>query len=135
MAYFYRPFFYYKQYFTMSISYTVTQINNNIDNLIKQKFTDIYIQGEISSFNISPSGHSYFTLKDERSELSCVMFKGDLLKNKDTFNKFLILKKFERQALHAYHLGFLHPISNQYLKFDSEFPEDMKNLLDLLLKY
>jgi len=56
-------------------------------------------------------------------------------KNKDTFNKFLILKKFERQALHAYHLGFLHPISNQYLKFDSEFPEDMKNLLDLLLKY
>ena len=69
----------------MSISYTVTQINNNIDNLIKQKFTDIYIQGEISSFNISPSGHSYFTLKDERSELSCVMFKGDLLKNKDTF--------------------------------------------------
>ena len=56
-------------------------------------------------------------------------------KNKDTFNKFLILKKFDRQALHAYHLGFLHPKSNQYLKFESEFPEDMKNLLDLLLKY
>lgn len=69
----------------MSISYTVTQINNNIDNLIKQNFSDIYTEGEISSFNISPSGHSYFTLKDNFSELSCVMFKGDLLKNKDTF--------------------------------------------------
>ena len=69
----------------MSISFTVTQINNNIDNLIKQKFPDIYVQGEISSFNISPSGHSYFTLKDDFSELSCVMFKGDSLKNKSTF--------------------------------------------------
>ena len=86
MAYFYRPFFLYINNLQkdMSVSYTVTQINNNIDNLIKQKFSDIYTEGEISSFNISPSGHSYFTLKDDLSELSCVMFKSDLLKNKDT---------------------------------------------------
>ena len=61
----------------MSITYTVTQINNNIDNLINKNFVNIYIEGEISSMKISPSGHVYFTLKDESSELSCVMFKND----------------------------------------------------------
>ena len=56
-------------------------------------------------------------------------------KNKETFNKFLILKNFGRQALHAYHIGFIHPITKKYLKFESKFPEDLKNLLDLLSKY
>ena len=56
-------------------------------------------------------------------------------KNKETFNKFLILKNFRRQALHAYHIGFIHPVTKKYLEFESEFPEDLKNLLDLLVKY
>ena len=56
-------------------------------------------------------------------------------KNKETFNKFLILKNFKRQALHAYHLGFMHPISNKYIEFKSEFSKDIENLLDLLSKY
>ena len=49
----------------MSVSFTVTQINNNIDNLVKSRFSDIITEGEISSFNVSPSGHSYFIIKDE----------------------------------------------------------------------
>ncbi len=56
-------------------------------------------------------------------------------KNKETFNKFLILKNFGRQALHAYHIGFVHPVTKKYLEFESEFPADLKNLLDLLVKY
>ncbi len=56
-------------------------------------------------------------------------------KDKENFNKFLILKNFSRQALHAYHLGFFHPSSNNYIEFESDLPEDMKNLLDLLVKY
>ena len=56
-------------------------------------------------------------------------------KNKETFNKFLILKNFGRQALHAYHIGFIHPVTKKYLEFESKFPEDLKNLLDLLVKY
>ena len=62
----------------MSTIYTVTQINNNADNILQTKFDNILIQGEISSFNISPSGHAYYTLKDDASELSCVMFRGQL---------------------------------------------------------
>ncbi|MDC2992359.1 RluA family pseudouridine synthase [Pelagibacteraceae bacterium] len=56
-------------------------------------------------------------------------------KDKNTFNKFMILKNFNRQALHAYHLGFDHPVSRKRMNFDIEIPEDFKNLIELLLKY
>jgi len=39
---------------------------------------------------------------------------------------------FPRQALHAAHLGFVHPISGQSLTFDSPLPHDIKRLIDLL---
>ena len=45
---------------------------------------NIYIKGEISNYKTYPSGHSYFTLKDEKSQISAVMFKG----YKDRFLKF-----------------------------------------------
>ncbi len=56
-------------------------------------------------------------------------------KEKNNFNKFMILKNFQRQALHAYHLGFDHPSLNKRMNFDVELPQDFKNLLELLLKY
>ena len=56
-------------------------------------------------------------------------------KDKDTFNKFLILKNFSRHALHAYHLGFNHPKSKKYIEFTNEIPTDMQNLINLIIKY
>ena len=56
-------------------------------------------------------------------------------KDKNYFNQFMILKNFQRQALHATHLGFFHPTLKKNVEFDSNMPEDMSNLLDLLLKY
>tara|TARA_B110000438_G_scaffold260712_1_gene270936 strand:+ start:1725 stop:2693 length:969 start_codon:yes stop_codon:yes gene_type:complete len=56
-------------------------------------------------------------------------------KNKDTFNKFLILKNFSRQALHAFHIGFVHPKNKKYIEFNSNLPLDMQNLINLILKY
>ena len=56
-------------------------------------------------------------------------------KNKETFNKFLILKNFSRHALHAFHLGLKHPKSNEYLEFNNNLPQDMENLLNLMIKY
>ena len=55
--------------------------------------------------------------------------------DKNTFNKFLILKNFSRQALHATHLGFFHPTLKKNIEFNSNLPEDMRDLIDLLLKY
>ena len=56
-------------------------------------------------------------------------------KNLEYLNKFLILKNFSRQALHAYNLGFIHPKTNKYIEFNNDIPPDMKNLLDLTFKY
>lgn len=42
------------------------------------------------------------------------------------------LSKFDRQALHAASLGFIHPISGETLRFDSSLPEDMQLLLSAL---
>ncbi len=55
--------------------------------------------------------------------------------DKKNFNKFLILKNFQRQALHASHLGFFHPTLKKNMQFSSNLPEDISNLLDLLIKY
>jgi 23S rRNA pseudouridine1911/1915/1917 synthase len=45
-----------------------------------------------------------------------------------------LLKIMQRQALHAKTLGFIHPARNEFMKFDSELPEDMKKLLEVLKK-
>ena len=61
---------------------TVTQINEYIrammdgDRLLNQ----VAIKGEISNYKVYPSGHHYFTLKDEGGALRCVMFKGNTLR-------------------------------------------------------
>lgn len=60
--------------------YTVTQVNMYIKALIDevQLVQSIYISGEISNFkHYYQSGHMYFTIKDEKSQLKCVMFSSD----------------------------------------------------------
>jgi 23S rRNA pseudouridine1911/1915/1917 synthase len=39
---------------------------------------------------------------------------------------------FERQALHAAHLGFIHPVTKRRLSFDSVLPSDMQELFSAL---
>ena len=57
---------------------TVSQINAYINKKLKQdvNLKNIYVRGEISNYKTYPSGHSYFTLKDKKSQISAVMFKG-----------------------------------------------------------
>lgn len=61
---------------------SITQINEYIrgkmdsDPLLNQ----VAVRGEISNYKLYPSGHHYFTLKDEASALRCVMFKGNALR-------------------------------------------------------
>lgn len=58
---------------------TVSQINTYIKNYFdhNQILNNIWIKGEISNFKNHYSGHMYITLKDEKSVLSAIMFKGD----------------------------------------------------------
>lgn len=62
----------------MNRVYGVGQVNNYIKNMFNQDFmlSRIYIKGEVSNCKYHPSGHIYFSLKDETGTLSCVMFAG-----------------------------------------------------------
>ena len=57
---------------------TVSQVNAYINRMLKydRNLQNIYIRGEISNYKTYPSGHSYFTLKDDKSQIPVVMFKG-----------------------------------------------------------
>ena len=57
---------------------SITQINEYIQGKMNADpmLTQVAVRGEISNYKCYPSGHHYFTLKDEASALKCVMFKG-----------------------------------------------------------
>ncbi|MHB8203367.1 MAG: exodeoxyribonuclease VII large subunit [Desulfomonilaceae bacterium] len=55
---------------------TVTELTEEIRKVLEGTFPSVWVQGEISNFKRAPSGHAYFTLKDESSQLRSVMFKN-----------------------------------------------------------
>jgi len=57
--------------------------------------------------------------------------KSKLLKNVDKLYANHIIT-FQRQALHAYYLSFIHPIKNKKIEVFSELPNDISNLLKIL---
>jgi exodeoxyribonuclease VII large subunit len=57
--------------------YTVSQITEVIKSELESAFPSVWVEGEISNFKRAPSGHLYFTLKDERSQLQTVMWRSD----------------------------------------------------------
>ncbi|MBO5146777.1 MAG: exodeoxyribonuclease VII large subunit [Lachnospiraceae bacterium] len=58
--------------------YTVAQVNSYIKNMFTQDYMlrSIFVKGEISNCKYHSSGHIYFTLKDEKGIIACVMFAG-----------------------------------------------------------
>ena len=62
----------------MTQPYTIWQLTSYIRDLFDQdpRLYDVWVEGEISNFTRASSGHLYFTLKDERSELRCVMWRA-----------------------------------------------------------
>jgi len=61
---------------------SVTQINEYIRSMMDSDrlLNNLAIKGEISNYKLYPSGHHYFTLKDEGGALRCVLFKGNASK-------------------------------------------------------
>lgn len=59
--------------------YSVSQVNGYIKNMFAQDFmmNKIYVKGEVSNCKYHPTGHIYFTLKDESGALQVVMFSGN----------------------------------------------------------
>lgn len=62
----------------MNNVYSVTQVNLYIKNMFVRDYTlnNIYMKGEVSNCKYHTSGHIYFTLKDDKGQMACVMFAG-----------------------------------------------------------
>ncbi len=56
--------------------YKVSEITGQIRNLLEDKFTSVWIEGEISGYKLHSSGHIYLSLKDEQAILKCAFFKN-----------------------------------------------------------
>lgn len=58
---------------------SITQLNEYIRSRLENdpQLNQVAVRGEISNYKLYPSGHHYFTLKDEGGALKCVMFKGN----------------------------------------------------------
>lgn len=55
---------------------SVEQLNRQIRQLIEGEMSLVWVQGELSNFKAHTSGHYYFSLKDSKSQISAVMFRG-----------------------------------------------------------
>ena len=55
--------------------YTVSELTEKIREILEKEYPSVWIQGEISNFRSAPSGHLYFTLKDDTAQIRCVMFR------------------------------------------------------------
>lgn len=59
---------------------SVTELNNQLKSLLESTFTHVYVEGEVSNLTYHGSGHIYFSIKDQNSTISCVMFRGNASK-------------------------------------------------------
>lgn len=60
--------------------FTVSEISSSIKRIVEDSFGYVRIKGEISGFKRATSGHCYFSLKDENSVISAVLFRGSAAK-------------------------------------------------------
>jgi exodeoxyribonuclease VII large subunit len=56
--------------------YSVSQLTHAIKDLLEDSFTSLWVEGEVSNFRAPSSGHFYFTLKDESTQIRAVMFRS-----------------------------------------------------------
>ena len=56
--------------------YTVSELTAEIKTLLEEQYPFFWISGEVSNFHMPASKHFYFTLKDEKAQISGIMFRG-----------------------------------------------------------
>ncbi|PYJ10457.1 MAG: exodeoxyribonuclease VII large subunit [Verrucomicrobia bacterium] len=58
--------------------FTVAELTRQIRGALETRFSAVWVQGEVSNYKLHPSGHQYFTLKDQRAAIACVIFRNTL---------------------------------------------------------
>ena len=60
--------------------WSVSALAHAIADALDARFTPVAVRGEVSGLRRAPSGHVYFSLKDERAQLQCVMYRSAALR-------------------------------------------------------
>jgi exodeoxyribonuclease VII large subunit len=56
---------------------TVSELTERIQGVLETELFDVWVEGEVSNLKLAPSGHWYFSLKDERAQVRAVLWKKD----------------------------------------------------------
>ena len=105
--------------------YTVSQINGYLKELLEADplLQSLLIRGEISNYKRYPSGHHYFSLKDEKGSMRCVLFRGDAAR--------LRFQPANGMSVLAFGRISVFPRDGQYQMYCTELIEDGRGALDL----
>jgi exodeoxyribonuclease VII large subunit len=57
---------------------TVSELTRSIRGALEAKFRAVWVQGEVSNYKAHPNGHQYFTLKDTRAQINCVIWRDSM---------------------------------------------------------
>ncbi len=110
----------------IKIVYKVSEINLEIKELLSHQFENIWVEGEVSGFKVSSLDHFYFDLKDERSLISCVVFKWNTknidfeIKNGLFVRVLADLTTFDKQSKYQLVVKKILPITlgNLFIEFE-----------------
>jgi exodeoxyribonuclease VII large subunit len=61
---------------------SVSELTAQVKRLLEQQVGSVWVSGEITNLRAQSSGHIYFTLKDAGAQLSCVLFRGEAVRNR-----------------------------------------------------
>ena len=125
---------------------SVTELNTSAKKLLERDFSSIWVSGEVTNFRSYDSGHWYFKVKDNNSEIQCVMFKfrnstlnnipadGDQLLLKGSISMYVAKGSYQFQVDQIEYAGegvllknfeaLKRKLANEGL-FDSKFKKDL----------
>jgi exodeoxyribonuclease VII large subunit len=82
---------------------SVSELNDLIKGSLESHLDTVWVQGEISNFRVPPSGHYYFTLKDDRSQICAVMFRRQGINLRFTPENGMAVLCFGKVSVYAVH--------------------------------
>ncbi|MGQ9708410.1 MAG: exodeoxyribonuclease VII large subunit [bacterium] len=71
--------------------FSISEVNRLVAGMLDEHFSDIWVMGEVSNFKAYPSGHLYFALKDEESQIQAVCFRDSARRLKFTLEDGLLI--------------------------------------------